>query len=955
MKKILLILSLIIGYAFASAPIVKTDLGDGTSLVRVYFNYEDPTINTTKLRGVDGIYTFKFSIPNKWEILDAKGYIVYTPSIILLKDLSSIAISLNNTIITQFKIFDFQNTGINFSLDKKALLPHNELKFEVLQHYTYKCEDSRHSGLWSELNTKKSYLEFHIKPKAVKEMLSSIKLNVFDNKQYNADPINYVLLDTNDTTLKNYALFTSVASITTKYRLENITISKKLDLKKHNLIIANKEEAKALLSPLKDKYIINEKPSLSLFFNKSNCNSWINDSSFTHIKTNKKVSFIEKEAFSGKSLFLNNQTLEFENMHIQNKKAISISFWFQPKNKQPKTLFSFKNYSLLIVNNYIGFNTNNHDLYGGRYQFKKNKWYHITAIFHKNDLSLNNILINGEPLVLNQIAGSYNKQNAIFSSSAYLGNFTNTKQFPLKAYIDQFYLFDHSLTLKNAKKIYRYSLEHKKEGLSESLFLDDKLAHNINVIQNPYNIDKLIMVIISQDIKKREKLIYALYKEDLIMNTFQGIDIQKVTIPSKAKAYTAKNFVPTDKKVYFKELGYKTQLLKGVYPPKIKLKFKVYPDNHFDAKDKIKTNIQYILPSVINKDSVINTYINGNFAHQLDIVKVQNESQITMAANKLFNFNNSSDIPAYLLGRGYNEIRLDFSLIPIKEGICTIFNQENLVASVLDDSYIVLPKAKRWIEMPYMDLITSAQYPYSIYPDLQDTVVYLTNTDENTIASAMNFLFFLTQELGTPPHYIHITTHLTKKDKQKNIIAFGTTDDKLLRELSLTAPIKFNKNMIHREYPYIKRFTEHLNIINPKRTKKYQYKTSITEDNFTSRTMIMQMYRSTFNPEKTILLFSAMTPNCLNKGVTSIFKYKNRYNILGDTVIYDFIDEKGIAYNIKNKYIISKLNWIQTMSLEIGANPVRYILAFILFLIIIVWVIKGMLRNFKEEHHKDAE
>jgi hypothetical protein len=89
--------------------------------------------------------------------------------------------------------------------------------------------------------------------------------------------------------------------------------------------------------------------------------------------------------------------------------------------------------------------------------------------------------------------------------------------------------------------------------------------------------------------------------------------------------------------------------------------------------------------------------------------------------------------------------------------------------------------------------------------------------------------------------------------------------------------------------------------------------------------------------------------------VTSIFKYKNRNNILGDTVIYDFQDEKGLAYNIKDKYIVSKLGWMDTISLQIGANPVRYIIAFIILLIIFVWIVKILLGKFKEEHHKDAE
>jgi hypothetical protein len=291
----------------------------------------------------------------------------------------------------------------------------------------------------------------------------------------------------------------------------------------------------------------------------------------------------------------------------------------------------------------------------------------------------------------------------------------------------------------------------------------------------------------------------------------------------------------------------------------------------------------------------------------------------------------------------------------MKEGACSIFNTENLVASVLDDSYFILPKAKKWIEMPYMQFIISAQYPYSIYPDLQESVIYLADNSDATVSSAMNFLFFLTQELGSYPNYLKVTTKLSAQDKNKNIIVFGTIYDAKVQALSKEAPIVFEKNKMKKVYPYIKRFIEHETIINKDRLKKYRFKTSISEVNFVDRTMIMQMFRSKFNKDKTILMFTASTPKCLDKGVTSIFKYKNRNNILGDMVVYDFKEEKALAYNIKDKYIISKLGWMETISLEIGANPVRYIIAFIVLLSIFAWIVKLLLGKFKEEHHKDAE
>ena len=127
------------------------------------------------------------------------------------------------------------------------------------------------------------------------------------------------------------------------------------------------------------------------------------------------------------------------------------------------------------------------------------------------------------------------------------------------------------------------------------------------------------------------------------------------------------------------------------------------------------------------------------------------------------------------------------------------------------------------------------------------------------------------------------------------------------------------------------------------------------ETNLVDSSIVMQMLRSPYNDDKTLLMFAANTPTCLDDGVNSIFKYENRNNIMGDTVIYDYEDEEGVAYNIKDKYIISDFNWLYTLALMIGANPVTYMIVFILLLIIFVWIVKILLRKFKEEHHSDAE
>lgn len=936
-------------------PIQRIDLKDGTSVLRIHFNYLDSFENTARIRGIDGMYTINYALPNKWELLEANGYIKYTPSILLLKDLSSAVISFNDVVVDQFKIFDNQDSGIKFAIEPALFYENNKLKFEAIQHYTYDCEDGTHSSLWTDINLEYSYLELHVRPKPIKEMISSIKTDVFDEKQYSVTPLNFVIDKKDDQSLKNYTMFSAIAATNLKYRLEQIKVSNKLDKKNHNFIIGTKEEARKHLLGLSQKYIIDDKPSLSLFFNSNTCNPWLNKSEFATVSADESIKIVKKGALFDKSLYLDGDGVALKDLKVKDTEAVTVAFWFKPKDTKRAKLFSFDSYSLMLFDNYIGFNTANKDLYGAKHKFKDDRWHHISATFHNGAVERNSIVLDGKILHLEQVSGRFVSDNAHLSQNAYIGNSQSDSKMYYKGYIDQFYMFDYALNTMSANKLYKYSKNNKRNRGTESLYLDDKLAHDINVIQNPYQIDKAIIVIAPKDESRQEELVYALYKNDIEKYKRQGLNIKNVTIPEKALAYTSKDFIPLGEKIYFKELGYETRLLKGWYPDKVKLQFKVYPDNYFDEKDKLDTNMHYVLPSVVRDDSVINTYMNGIFANQVDIMDTAEQAKAKISAKKLFDYDSDQDIPSYLIGKGFNELRLDFSLVPLKKGACEVYNTENLVASVLDDSYFILPKAKKWVELPYMQYITSAQYPYSIFPDLQDTVIYLANNHDDTIASAMNFIFFITQGLDSYPNYIRITSNLSSEDKEKNIIVFGSINDEKLQTLSKEAPIVFNKETMKKNYPYVKRFIEHETILNKDRLKKYNFLTSMEETNLVDNSLVMQMFRSEYNTNKTVLMFAANTPSCLDNGVNSILQYKNRHNILGDTVIYDYEEEEGVAYNIKDKYILSDLGWLDTLSLSISANPITYIIFFILLLILFVWIVKLLLSKFKAAHHKDAE
>lgn len=935
-RNILLLLSLFTMLnAEGYQAVEKFNNSDGTQRIRVHLNYLNPNSVLKKLNGSDGRFNISLPIPNKWKLLGVSGYIKYRSSLLMLKNHSAGTILLNDIIIDQFKLFEHAKVGIKFEIDPLLFREYNRLTFQAIQHYTLQCEDPASNQLWTLVNLKESYIDFLVRPKAIYEEISSFKTALFDQKQYEVTPLNFVISDKSNKALKNYALFTAVASTQLKYRVEKIKASPTIDKSAHNVIIAPKEKARKLLKGLKGFYIFDKKPTIALHFHQNDCN--------------------KSHDISQGYLHLDGRELKLSQSKLKGAKKRTIAFWMRSNAQEgEKSLVSTNTFALTLSDTSIAFRNNAISMQASA-TLNDSTWHHIVATISNDTIEENRLYIDGEEIQLIKTKSTRKPLGKQDREYFIVGGNSSDNEEAFVGDIGQVYIFKDALSDRLVHKLYRISSYHRKHHMSDMLFIDEKISHDINIIQNPYNTQNAIVVIAPTDTKKIEASIEALYKSDLLLYTREGLDINQTIIPTAALPYTAKKFLPLNKKIYFKELGYKTKLLKGEFPPKINLDFKVYPDNYFDNKDKIKLHIRYIFPAVIRYDSVANIYLNENFAKQINVQNNAKTNEISIDSNKLFDWNSLIDIPAYLVGKGFNRLQFDFSLVPEKDKQCGVFNMENLVATVLDDSYFILPKVKKWIEMPYMQLIANAAYPYSIYPDLQHTTILFTNKEYSTIAASMNFIFFLTQQIDSYPYYLNISEKLDQKTKASQIIAFGTINDKLMENISQNAPMTLNETTLTKRYPFIENFVEHKGILDKSRNKKYLFKNSTSEDKSVDSNLVLQMLRSPYDKKKTIVMAMAESNHCLDEGIFSLLQQKNRGKIKGDLLIYDYRSEEAKTFDVKDKYILSDLNWIDTISLIVGSNPLLYIGVTFLILLIITYLIRQYLLIFKEEHHKDEE
>ncbi len=948
------------GNAEKRDPVELSKLPNGHTLMRIHLNYLNPQHKVDRVRSTDGIRKFDIPIPEKWQVVQARGHIRYTSSILLIDDLSAGVIAFNDIVLKQFKLDRYTGKGAYFTIPKELFRSYNQLTFESIMHYTKTCEDPSHSTLWSDINLAESYIELEVVPKPLPELVSSLETHIFDKKQYLPTPFHFVRLSpVDDTALHRYAFFSAVTANHLKYRLVRFSVSQELDPDAHNILIGSKEAVRTFLTKkIGAHYLSEPDPVLTLLFNQKDCAALTyRQSDFNLIPSRKGVTTTTKDAFMGRSLELERGKLLLARTDDAQSRSKTVSFWFRMQPDRPRAvLFSFKTYALVYLDGKLGFNTLNRDLFGASAEkLADGEWHHIVAVFHEGSIQKNRIYLDGRPLKLRQISGMPNPKNALFSDMMGLGGMVGTNRFNISGLFDQFYLYDSALNDSVITRMTRLALTRKKEGLSEDLYFQHMLDHDINIIRNPANIANAVIAIAPESADRIDTVLRALSKDDLFTYTRHGMDVGDVKIPEPAPAYSSNKFIPTGQKIYFKDLGFKTKLLKGQYPEKVRVLFNLYPDDYLDAKDTIETRLHTVLPTVVRYDSVINIYLNDKFAKQIDIYKEGHPSKVSIAANLLMSLESNGRLPSYLVVKGHNEMRFDFSLVPLKKGACEIYNRENLVATLMDDSYFKLPKAKKWIEMPYLEYIRDAAYPFSIYPDFQDTVFYLADRDDRTIATALDYLFYLSQSIQSYPYYLDITFDLNEKNRQKNIVVFGTVDNPAVQKLSRSMPVTLDGDLMEKIYPQILKFLKKRDILDTEERAKYRFETVMHEKNFIDGTLINQIARSPFDGDKILQMITATSHSCLEEGLVSLYRYQNRHHIGGDLLLYNPAEETGIAYNIKDKYILTKMNFLDALALKVSADPVRYIIFMLLALFVLSYIVRVLLRRYKGRHFADAD
>jgi hypothetical protein len=431
------------------------------------------------------------------------------------------------------------------------------------------------------------------------------------------------------------------------------------------------------------------------------------------------------------------------------------------------------------------------------------------------------------------------------------------------------------------------AIEFLKKYDDENSSINSKITGNINLIANPKNSQKGILLITGENQTILESAILRIGDSDLALIDDQSITVVERSLPEKSKPFSTTKFFPFDVEVPFSKLKYETKTLSGLSIGAIYMDFLVYPIFNFDENSSLAMGINSLSADNNRLKVITNLFFNGNFVHQFIDTK-----QFNSVSTNDFKMTESKDISASIIKGGKNTMRLDIAVLP-RQG-STVCAPLSIQATIKDDSYFYIPKGKIEVEYPHLKYISDMAFPFSIYPDLQNTGILITDFYADTIASAMHIAFQLGKTIDYPGYRMTITYDINKI-LDKDIIVLGGQIERYA-PLYENSPIKFTKMGMQKE-----------SLIRNELDKRVKMQLKTVENVDFSNYLVAQTYKSPFNPNRIVFELLAKTPKTLLKGIQEGLIAKNLGNFDGDLWLYNIESEKSYSYRMGEKYKIKDL------------------------------------------------
>ena len=132
----------------------------------------------------------------------------------------------------------------------------------------------------------------------------------------------------------------------------------------------------------------------------------------------------------------------------------SVSFWMYWNGVDPNAAIGWNRYSFGISGGFLGFSTDNNDVYGMSAAGLANGWHHVVVVFTNGSVTANKVYLDGIAQTLSQRTGTPSLANAVVQSSLTIGGYGATTGYRFTGKLDEVQVYQNAVTDAQVATLY---------------------------------------------------------------------------------------------------------------------------------------------------------------------------------------------------------------------------------------------------------------------------------------------------------------------------------------------------------------------------------------------------------------------------------------------------------------------------------------------------------------------
>jgi len=445
-----------------------------------------------------------------------------------------------------------------------------------------------------------------------------------------------------------------------------------------------------------------------------------------------------------------------------------------------------------------------------------------------------------------------------------------------------------------------------------------------------------------------------------------GMIVNKIDFPDLAN-YAGRNIVSEDGIYRFSQFDFRSTTVKGPggsalvhdeHVESLHVEVIMPPDLFAHEDTNVELELHFAYGAGLRKDSVLNIYLNDRFEKAIGL---------TVEGGVVYHKYRVS-IPLRSFQAGFNDLRFSPRLVPLITGECQIYNTENLILTIFDDSTLRVPKASHYVAMPSLRLLVRTGFPYTVKNGGVGALLHVAANDSKTVASAWMVMAKLAQRHLRALDQTLVSFGLPQNSNH-DLIVVGSLG-KVPANLLKGAPLEFGRPSrvpyaVAVERPAEDRTTTGpLQWLLPGTSRPLERGGAdvdpnkvaiVTQTSDLTRSALTMQYQSPLSSGRTATVFAGANEDVLLQGISELIKPELWDDLQGNLVVWSKGVEAVSWQKVGADYHVGAISTPVRVEYYFSNYPWIWLVVLAVLLVLLALLTTRMLNRYRLRHHAKLE